>query len=98
MRLIESNLREVQVDEYMKALEKQELMLNLTFDNGLKASVAMSSKTIYVEMMEPQHKFFVGHIDELDFKKVVKKHAEEVKKALKLEEGISNVPVHKLGG
>ena len=98
MRLIESNLREVTLTEYTTSLKKQDLMLNLKFDNGMKVSVAISEKLVYVELMAPQHKFFVGDLDELDFKKVVEKQAHEVKKALKLEAGNLNVPVQQIGG
>jgi len=86
MRLIEGNLKEVSVDEYTAQLGAQEMVINLTFDNGMAASIALSKDKIFVELMSPAHKFFIGALNDIDFQKRVGEQAEEVKKAL-IEEG-----------
>ncbi len=85
MRLIESSLVEVSAEEYMEALGSQEMVINLSFDNGMTASVALSKDRVFVEMLSPVHKFFVGPLKDIDFEKRVKRQAEEVKKVLKKE-------------
>jgi len=85
MRLIESELREVSIEEYSSALGAQEIMLNLTFNENLKASIALSKEKVFVEMLGPERKFFIGRAENVDFEKKTKEHAEALKKAFKTE-------------
>lgn len=86
MRLIESNLKEVSVEEYTAMLGAQEMVINLEFDNGMAASVALAKEKVFVELLAPMHKFFVGRLEDVDFQGRVREHADKVKEVLR-EEG-----------